>query len=63
MDCGRVERVAAAGDAEEPGTLFEGLWSQAGHVFQAGPVGEHPIGVPVGDNVVGDGVGDASNPG
>ena len=62
VDRGSVERVTAAGDAEEPGALFEGLWPQAGHVFQAGPVGEHPIGVPVGDNVVGDGVGDAGNP-
>ena len=60
---GRVERVVAATDAQEPGALLEGLRAEPGHLHQllAGP--ERSLGVPAGHNRRGQAGGDAGDPG
>ncbi len=63
VDAGGVQRVVAAGDAQEARTLLERLRPEPGDLTQrrAGP--ERPGGVPVGDDVVGEGRADTGHPG
>ena len=63
VHAGRVQRVVAAADTQEPGALLEGLGAETGHLHQllAGPEG--PLGVAAGHDRGGQAGGDAGDPG
>ncbi|PSK61818.1 hypothetical protein B0E53_06285 [Micromonospora sp. MH33] len=63
VHAGGVERVVAAGDAQEAGALLERLRPEPGHLLQLGPGAERPVGVTVQHDVLGQPGADAGDPG
>ena len=58
-----VEGIVALHDAQEAGGLFEGLWTEAGHLEQGLAVREGAVFLPVAHDVVGQGFAQAGHPG
>ncbi len=62
MNCGVVQQVFAAGDAQKAGALLKGLGPQLGRFQQRLAVGEGAVFRPIGRDVFGHGFADARDP-
>ena len=62
MHAGRVERVVAAADAQEPGALLEGFRAKPRHTHELLPGAERAFGVAAGHDRSGQPGRDAGNP-
>ncbi len=63
VHAGRVERVVAAGDAQEAGALLERLRAEPRHLLERRAGAERPVGVAVRHDARGEALADAGDPG
>ena len=61
MDAGGIQWIVPVQDAHESGALFECLGPQLGHLQQLSPVGEASVGLPVVNDVAGNGLVDSGD--